>query len=74
MEDKLKIKIKVNIVGPINWTRDINIDYNQPTPEEWKYSSRQHQLNYTFDMLKSTIDNIEDLLQFMNNVEFKIIE
>ena len=73
MNDKLKIKIKIDIVGPINWTRDILIDYNNlQNPSIYGYLPKP--FDCTLNQIQSATSNLEYLFEQMKNCEFKLIE
>lgn len=75
MNDKLKIKIKVDITGPINWTKDLVIDYNADVDNAYDYYSRNLQpLSFAIRQIECAIDCLEALLNSMSTYEFKIIE
>lgn len=75
MKDKLKIKIKVDVTGPINWTKDLVIDYNVNVGYDSTYCSQTLQpLSFAIRQIQCAKDCLEALLSQMSTYEFKIIE
>lgn len=76
MNDKLKIKIKVDIIGPINWTKDLVIDYNVDVDySKWKFHGQTlRPLSFAIDQVQCARACLESLLSQMSSYEFKIIE
>ena len=76
MNNKLKIKIKVDIIGPINWTKDINIDYNTKTDRsQYSYLNQNlYPLKFNLQQIENAIDDIESMLNQLSTYGFKIKE
>lgn len=76
MNDKLKIKLKVDITGPINWTKDLTIDYNVDVDNKYTYYYNQNfqPLSFAIRQIQCAKDCLESLLSQMSTYEFKIIE
>lgn len=76
MNDKLKIKIKVDIIGPINWTKDLVIDYNVDVgySKSTYCSQTLYPLSFNIDQIRCAKDCLESLFSSMSAYEFKIIE
>lgn len=76
MNDKLKIKIKIDITGPINWTKDVNIDYNTEIDRsQCSYLIQNlYPLKSNLQQIETAIDNIEWMLNQLSTYGFKIKE
>ena len=76
MNNKLKIKIKVDIIGPLNWTKDINIDYNTEIDRnQYSYLNQNlYPLKFNLQQIEAAVDNIEWMLGQLSTYGFKIKE
>lgn len=76
MNDKLKIKIKVDIIGPINWTKEVNIDYNADV--DYSKCTYINQgvcpFGFTIKQIQCAKDSLDALFNSMSIYKFKIIE
>lgn len=73
--NKLKIRIKVDITGPMNWTKDVTIDYNDETIlTASSLVANYKPLDFNIGQIEASIRNIAWLLETISSLGFKTIE
>ena len=74
MNNKLKIKIKIDITGPINWTKETIIDYNNNYTSSKCFIEDNNPFMFCLRQIEGAVSNIEYMLNYMTGYNFKIIE